>query len=537
MSCTRECCAIDGSGNQPITVRAIKPAKSTSLFWEWAHNTNCGISAELQLWVLVCVVVCVCGLLHVANLRLRRALLSAAHSQPPCPASTPPHASSTPALTGRTCCSCSASNSLPYPLCTLSHPAATTRVRGAVCVRCWPTSRRPPRPWSGCWRRRPTSSHVSFPSPPPSGTAAAAARAVVVAAPAAVLLPLLLLLLQLCGCVAVLVQRLLWLYAVVALRACWLWNRCDPGCATEVCSRMSCAASGCEPHPFICSTFACLPSSRRQSMHHASCNSATPGSNALACVLCGLRRAHPRSVHLTVAVVQWVTPYKRRKQGLCSTYLASLQPSHTHTHTSNSNNMNISNGNYTNASSSGPHQQQDQGPRVAVWVERGALRLPASPQAPLLLVGPGTGVAPFRAFLQERAVQLAAAAAQADRTPATEDNTAAGSGEPAALPGPAPCSLFFGCRSRAADFYYAEEWEGRQAAGVLAPGPEGFVAAFSRDQPSKVRLTTGEEAQAGGDRLGMAAHLWYAPWAWSVPPDEPATSQTNRLWLLLLVNA
>jgi Oxidoreductase NAD-binding domain len=39
---------------------------------------------------------------------------------------------------------------------------------------------------------------------------------------------------------------------------------------------------------------------------------------------------------------------------------------------------------------------------VPVWVERGAFGLPADAATPLILVGPGTGVAPFRAFLQHR---------------------------------------------------------------------------------------------------------------------------------------
>ena len=37
-----------------------------------------------------------------------------------------------------------------------------------------------------------------------------------------------------------------------------------------------------------------------------------------------------------------------------------------------------------------------------MWVERGVLRMPASLEIPLVMVGPGTGVAPFRAFLEER---------------------------------------------------------------------------------------------------------------------------------------
>lgn len=61
--------------------------------------------------------------------------------------------------------------------------------------------------------------------------------------------------------------------------------------------------------------------------------------------------------------------------------------------------------------------------RLPVWVERGALRLPPSPHIPLLMVGPGTGVAPFRSFLQQRQAALLAGEREVGR----------GRGQPAVL--------------------------------------------------------------------------------------------------------
>lgn len=92
------------------------------------------------------------------------------------------------------------------------------------------------------------------------------------------------------------------------------------------------------------------------------------------------RRMHPGEAHLTVGVVEYTTPYKRKKRGLCSTYLASLKPGHASTpgHASITE----------NGHGTGGHAAGD---RVAVWVERGALRMPASMATPLILIGPGTG--------------------------------------------------------------------------------------------------------------------------------------------------
>ncbi|KAF5839539.1 hypothetical protein DUNSADRAFT_512 [Dunaliella salina] len=129
---------------------------------------------------------------------------------------------------------------------------------------------------------------------------------------------------------------------------------------------------------------------------------------------------------------------------------------------------------------------------VAVWVERGALRMPP-PHVPLILIGPGTGVAPFRAMLEERQ-------AQAQAAHASEEAAKGAQGPPLPSGTPAPCSLFFGCRSRAADFYYGQQWHELQDEGVLLPPPHGLVVAFSRDQASKVYVTHKLREHA--------AHVW-----------------------------
>lgn len=139
--------------------------------------------------------------------------------------------------------------------------------------------------------------------------------------------------------------------------------------------------------------------------------------------------AHPAQVHLTVSVVSW-TRYKRTLKGLCSTWLASLTP--------------------------------EQEINIPVWFGKGSL--PAPPQSlPLILVGPGTGCAPFRGFIAERAVQ-------AETSPI------------------APVMFFFGCRNKDTDFLYRDFWESHAREGGMLSEVKGggFYTAFSRDQPKKV---------------------------------------------------
>ena len=187
--------------------------------------------------------------------------------------------------------------------------------------------------------------------------------------------------------------------------------------------------------------------------------------------------------------------------------------------------------------------------RVAVWVEVGSLRMPRSPAIPLLLIGPGTGVAPFRAFLEERQAMSpaqadAAATASALHPPRhlqleprsdtarNEEGPQQSAVAPSAmassttvvapqqqegptfppLPLPPPplaaCCLFVGCRSAQADCYYLEQWQALQARGVLVRQAHGLSIAASRDQPQKVGDDNTPIAQRG---VGVLAYSTGVP--------------------------
>ena len=143
---------------------------------------------------------------------------------------------------------------------------------------------------------------------------------------------------------------------------------------------------------------------------------------------------HPSCVHIAVAVVRYQTRLQLPRFGVCSTYLASLR-----------------------AASDGT-----EGDSVGVWLRQGCLRLPASPSAPLVMIGPGTGVAPFRAFVQARQTQLAAFA---------ESSLIAGREDVG------DATLFFGCRRAEHDYLYADEWQAHLERGDL----RHLHAAFSRE--------------------------------------------------------
>jgi sulfite reductase (NADPH) flavoprotein alpha-component len=132
-------------------------------------------------------------------------------------------------------------------------------------------------------------------------------------------------------------------------------------------------------------------------------------------------KAHPGQVHLTVGAVRYEKDRRPRK-GVCSTFLAER------------------------ALAAG---------RVGVFVHaNAAFRPPADGDTPMIMVGPGTGIAPFRAFLEERRA-----------TGARGRNW-----------------LFFGDQKVASDFLYRDELLAMRESGLLTR----LDLAFSRDQDAKV---------------------------------------------------
>jgi sulfite reductase alpha subunit-like flavoprotein len=124
-------------------------------------------------------------------------------------------------------------------------------------------------------------------------------------------------------------------------------------------------------------------------------------------------RYKPHSLELCVAVVQRVTPYRRRRIGICSGYLAQLSIDDTVF-------LRIQRGSF-------PHFS----PSIANT---------GSFPKHMILIGPGTGIAPMRAILQDRLLSLAMEAPTVDRAD------------------PSTIQIYFGCRRVGCDELYKEEW-------------------------------------------------------------------------------
>ena len=132
-------------------------------------------------------------------------------------------------------------------------------------------------------------------------------------------------------------------------------------------------------------------------------------------------KAHPGEVHLTVAVLRYHS-HGRDREGVCSTYTA---------------------------------DRVNEGGTMPVFLHYDKnFKLPEDGDTPIIMVGPGTGIAPFRAFVEERA----------------------------AIGATGKSWLFFGDQHQTTDYLYGDEWERYVGDGKLSR----IDLAFSRDQEHKV---------------------------------------------------
>ena len=130
-------------------------------------------------------------------------------------------------------------------------------------------------------------------------------------------------------------------------------------------------------------------------------------------------KAFPETVHFIIDVITYES-HGRKRKGVCSTFLC-------------------------DRCSDSP---------VPVFPSKSKFHLPEDNDVPIIMVGPGTGVAPFRAFLQERQV----------------------------IGARGKTWLFFGAQREQSDFYYRDEFGKFMADGVLTR----LDTAFSRDQAHKI---------------------------------------------------
>jgi sulfite reductase (NADPH) flavoprotein alpha-component len=129
----------------------------------------------------------------------------------------------------------------------------------------------------------------------------------------------------------------------------------------------------------------------------------------------------PDRIDLSVRVVKYNT-HGRNREGVCSAHIGERTPP---------------------------------GERLPIFIHSNQLfRLPSAPDVPVIMVGPGTGVAPFRAFLQHKQAGV----------------------------GRWPMWLFFGDQRKSQDFLYGEEFERWVQDGTL----QRLDTAFSRDQKEKI---------------------------------------------------
>jgi NADPH-ferrihemoprotein reductase len=142
-------------------------------------------------------------------------------------------------------------------------------------------------------------------------------------------------------------------------------------------------------------------------------------------------KVYPNSIHVTCTVIEYKTKDGRTRKGTCTTWLSTKLV------------------------------LEENQPGVPIFVRKSQFRLPFKFQTPVVMIGPGTGLAPFRGFIQERDFYK-------------KEGRQVGS-----------TILYYGCRKQTEDYLYPDELEAFEKNGTLTK----LNLAFSRDQEEKNYVT------------------------------------------------
>lgn len=174
-------------------------------------------------------------------------------------------------------------------------------------------------------------------------------------------------------------------------------------------------------------------------------------------------KRYPEAAHLLVTNVGFVS-HGRSRKGVCTSFMS---------------------------------ERIEEATRVPVFIHTAKhFRLPADPAASIIMIGVGTGLAPYRAYLQERE----------------------------AIGAPGRNWLFFGEQRRAANFYHEKEFAEYSASGLLTR----FDTAFSRDQSQKIYVQhrLREVGREIWSWLQDGAYLYLCGDAERMAPDVDAALQS-----------